>query len=75
MMATQEKNLNIFFAVKIKSSQTVINNTWRSYGTDCFDFNSEHCVWRKPGPAHLLHNIIPTVMHGGGINKFVFNEQ
>lgn len=75
MMATQEQNLNIFFAVKIKSSQTVINNTCRSDGTDCFDFNSEHCVWRKPWTAHLLHNIIPTLTHDGGSNKFVFHKQ
>ncbi|KAK3512237.1 hypothetical protein QTP70_001089 [Hemibagrus guttatus] len=33
---------------------------------ELFGLNVKHHVWRKPGTAHHLDNIIPTVKHGVG---------
>ncbi|KAK3550799.1 hypothetical protein QTP70_005721 [Hemibagrus guttatus] len=52
----------------LKDSQTVRNKIIWSDETkiELFGLNGKHNVWRKPGTAHHLANIIPTVKHGGG---------
>ncbi|KAK3539590.1 hypothetical protein QTP70_010259 [Hemibagrus guttatus] len=52
----------------LKDSQTMRNKIFWSDETkiELFGLNGKHHVWRKPGTAHHLANIIPTVKHGGG---------
>ncbi|KAK3560299.1 hypothetical protein QTP86_006319 [Hemibagrus guttatus] len=52
----------------LKDSQTMRNKIVWSEETkiELYVLNVNHHVWRKPGTAHHLANIIPTVKHGGG---------
>jgi hypothetical protein len=52
----------------LKDFQTKRNQTICSDETkiELFGLNAKCHVWRKPGTAHHLANVIPTVKHGGG---------
>ncbi|KAK3550789.1 hypothetical protein QTP70_005471 [Hemibagrus guttatus] len=52
----------------LKDSQTMRNKIlWSDERKiELFGLNGKCHVWRKPGTAHHLANIIPTVKHGGG---------
>ncbi len=53
---------------RMEDSKMVTNKILWSDETkiELFGLNSKRYVWRKPGTAHHLSNIVPTVKHGGG---------
>ncbi|KAK3545509.1 hypothetical protein QTP70_007767 [Hemibagrus guttatus] len=69
LLSKRHMTAHLEFAKRhLKDSQAMRNKILWSDETniELFGLNGKRHVWRKPGTAHQLANIIPTVKHDGG---------